>query len=683
MKKNLIPIFIILALTIALGVSVYTYTWFTTSGDYNLEGTAFSGMNKAIITIGDDVFSTSPMGDYKGQTGLDFYDYVLDDDLAQFTYIYDAENNNVTRNFAAYDVTVKPYIFFESEGKAIKIINTSHPTQGLTRTEIDIATGVINVYKLPDEQLFASTQDGDNITVTDYNTKVIKNFITYNFTRDSVSEYIYHYGGYYTVIDIDSTPNTYTIYDSFYEMLYDSSTIEGQIVLDVGGIFPNVLVFLDEDENHYLGVYKTPGQAQDILEIIYNTDGTVLHKISRQMQEFYILRDSNNMILYNEETDYVQITVTDTQITAYAVEGSDYEDAAYLTTKSFDLLVTIGVDEVRDLNVVPIFIGIVPEYTTELATRDDVTSGTIYYTGITTQEETFKLFGLTAEISLVDTVNTIKVNNYDNELYTVTTMTYHEYDEALYGSIYYKTTLGYTVYYAAEGYPLATAAQIAGNPDNLRVNIRNNYISYVAATHGAIQYSTTTADGYLLYFREYDIAEGINDFSYATQAQIDAGLDLYIVTSDIKVYDSNDTLLYQENAETTIYFEVDTIYYLPTDTFLDDFYWEIWIAEEIDDVLMEYVKYHPDENGSFVDEDNVKLGVADTTIYNCILKLYFSDGFTYRNIHSEQELTYQYNISKNKYEVTESGELSAFRYSDNSYIGSHFILKLTIGSNVY
>lgn len=689
MKKSIIAITLILI--IALSIGVYTYAWFTLTTNLDIEGTEFGGQNNTVITIGDEIMSFSPMGDYMGQTGLDFYEYVLYDNL-EYTYIYDDEENHVTKDFLAYDITISPYTLFEGLSKTTKIVNENHNTLGDTRTEIDYADSlnpVINIYKVPEETLWASTADDDNITVDGMTTTARRDgsLITYTLNGQSMTEEIPHSGGYYTIVNKDVTPNTYVIYDSLDDVVYDTSTISGSITIDESGEYPNIYVSLEANEIEYLGIRKETIAVGDIVEIIYNTDGTSLHKVNRNGTFYYILYNSMSAILYNEETDNLNITVETIQKTAYAIQGSDYEEEAYYTTKSFDLDVSLKGTETRDLNVEPILLGIVPMYTTEspnLDTMDGISTGSIYYTTVTTSEDTIKLFGLTAQTELVDNIETITVNNYDLTMYTLVTNTYIEYDPLIHGDLYFVTTLGYTIYYASEGYPIATPEQVAGDPSLLRVNINSNMVTYNSSTHGTIQYSTITLTGnYQLYYHEYDELAEINNYTEATPTQVGDGLNLCIRTSEIEVYDSDNVLLYEQTAEILIAFEEATIYYLPNDRFLDDFYWEVTLTEIIEGVPGDPVTYHPDENGSFVDEDEVKLALSDNKLYSCVLNLYFSNGNTFKNTHSGDGLTYSYNISRSRYEVTDQGTLTEFTYCDESYIGSHFLLRITIGSNEY
>lgn len=173
-------------------------------------------------------------------------------------------------------------------------------------------------------------------------------------------------------------------------------------------------------------------------------------------------------------------------------------------------------------------------------------------------------------------------------------------------------------------------------------------------------------------------------YSEASPTQVERGADLYVRSVENEVRSTaNNTLLYGEANNHTVSTNFRLMYFLPTTALFNDFYVEVDIYNVTDDLMLG--TFYPDAEGRLLtgyDNDTPLIMEADEqeVAYRCVIRVYFMDGYSYNNLHSDVELTYsyQYNLSTPMYVVSDYGSLRPFTYSNDMYIGSNFLLRLNL-----
>ena len=92
--------------------------------------------------------------------------------------------------------------------------------------------------------------------------------------------------------------------------------------------------------------------------------------------------------------------------------------------------------------------------------------------------------------------------------------------------------------------------------------------------------------------------------------------------------------------------------------------------------------FYPDAEGNLCDADGQQLVLpasAETMSYRCVVRIYFMDQTSYKNLHDESKLVYTYvDTGTPTFVVTDYTDIRAFAYSDYMYIGSNFLLRLNV-----
>ena len=170
----------------------------------------------------------------------------------------------------------------------------------------------------------------------------------------------------------------------------------------------------------------------------------------------------------------------------------------------------------------------------------------------------------------------------------------------------------------------------------------------------------------------------------ATSAQISIGANLYVRTVNNAVYAVSEghkgTLLYGEANGHGVSTSGRTIYLLSEETFFDNFYVEVDLYNFTQDIMLG--TFYPDDEGALHDEygELLVLPASEGTMsYRCVVRVYFIDKVSYKNLHDDNKLVFTYSeVGTPSFTVTEYTDIRPFIFSDYMYIGSNFLLRLNI-----
>lgn len=480
------------------------------------------------------------------------------------------------------------------------------------------------------------------------------------------------------------------------------------------------IVYRDQDNNLTM-------ESKRYKMVKYETGEAVYYKIFDKTASMACLYDGS-------AESGVTINVTEGTVTTYAVDdGKNMEDSAYNVGIQYELVLkTAGTTEYY-LQFTPATIGVVPVHEAakqKLQGIEGCTTGDVYYTYVNTESGVLIKFGLDNVVNYINsTMKTTAVTNYEGDSTTTTSRTMHKLSgSSTYGKICYETTKGYPLFYLPDGttdyLPLTTdvVPDTTNIPDtvHLFVEIRGEKKPYDSVVFGDIQYSLKTSANYSIYARQdyskLDVMDEDNkikpEFSNSEVfLYTQDGAEMCAVYKEITdrsvlataVTDSSDTLyaslvssVYKDNKEDKTYDSnvVATkrvIYFLPASVFYKDFNLEVGIInhtsmseEDFATAKANLHYYKVDDVGRVLNDDGSLMTFSNNgemTLY-CVSRIYYLDPYTFYNLLSDEELTYNYDYSlaTPMYTVQSTGSLRPFEFSDFAFIGSHFLIRLHVAS---
>ena len=540
--------------------------------------------------------------------------------------------------------------------------------------------------------------------------------------------------------------NTITVYDRLVSTdeakRYSVKGMDGSVAYDSQNTDTTISFNKDEGVTNVSKIVRTnEGTCKKIYK---DQDGNLTYedatfrivRLATEIDTIYKIYDKMTRpnCIYDGELDGVTISVSENEIVTYAVDdGTGMEDSAYNIAIQFEMLFDATAGKDYFLQFTPNTLGIVPVSESakeKLLAIEGTTIGDIHYTFV---DSNTILFGLNvSEEYKNDTVKTTTVENYNGETKTVTTTTMSRLENAN-AKIRYETTKGYDVYYSNnDDGTNAIYLTFDIDKDSVKkfVDIRGEMIPYDQDKHGALRYALRTTEGYELYIRDdLDKSAVLNDkgtiineayrdsliFVYeengnskcAVYTKItdnnreilgDTSLNFYTAESDSTVYDADGELMFSKAKGNVIATTKRSMYFLPLSAFFEYFTLEINLidhsnisesdwknmpAEERDKLIK---TYRVDKTGMVVDENgnavSLESEVNQTKQIYCVARVYYADSFTFDNMHSDEELkyNYDYNLAVPMYTVESTGNLNPFAFSDYAFMGSHFLIRLNVGN---
>jgi len=236
-----------------------------------------------------------------------------------------------------------------------------------------------------------------------------------------------------------------------------------------------------------------------------------------------------------------------------------------------------------------------------------------------------------------------------------------------------------TLYYSA----LGDGSDCEGNvADSYQIEAGDNLYYFNGTSYVAISTEIVAANRTTLYKILYTAATReqvlrMQDLHTATIVNI-----VYAMVTDNQGNYQRGRMLYSVGSGNSISTAKRTLYSLSESDFYSNFYVEVTLYDDAEDILVG--KFYIDSQGYLVrtygdTERYVMEATNQNKLYRCVVVVYFIDGNTYRNLHSDA-LHYTYDYSAGVYQVSSSnGSLvRAFEFSDNKYIGTNFLVRLDV-----
>lgn len=773
MTKYKIVIGIILTVVTLSCIIASSFAWFTLSQNtVDGKGASLTAKDPSILTVSDDIFTIQDMGNYKGQTSFAFYRYIEEENNPAFEgkYILDKNGNKITKNFTAYNYNaqMKEQRTFAWNGThenvGIYSISVTHSTVSGVSLNDRFYLRVNNSfdYVEPVDGFYLRNVDGNILSITDLDGNEVYNnsfspikinmFKTLTVSVGGTTSFTCSIGSLnqdYTTYS--NTDNTTTVYDRLVSnndseryslkgidgaVTYDSKNNDTEITFDKESGITSVSKIVRTDEGTCKKIYEDADGNFTIEDkmfriVKYITDAKTFYKIYDKA-----LRPN---CIYDGETDGVSISISETEITTYAVDdGKDMEDSAYRVGIQFEMILNTSGSTEYFLQFTPITVGIVPVRDSAkemLISIDGTTTGDVYYTYIDSDKI---MFGLDVKDDYRnERMKVTTVTNYEGDYKTVTNIQMDKMSSlAEAGKIRYETTRGYDSFYSIDGGNTFQYLTYDIDLDAVSkyVEIRGEKIAYDQEKHGDLRYAIKTTTGYNFYIREtLDYSSVLDEkgslinnnymdslifvftedstqkcalyteITNANRDRISEGLDnnqLFIARKNSVVYDAKgENIIYSKDKGNTIATTKRVMYFLPLKTFYENFTLEIDLIDRtsINDLTWDSMTaeakneltktYKVDKEGNIVNEDGSIVGLKNTSgnsvmrLYS-VARVYYADPYTFEHMHSDTELSYNYNynLSTPMYTVESSGELTPFAYSDYSFMGSHFLIRLNVGS---
>ena len=816
-KKHLFFVIATLAITIICIVAL-SFAWFMSNGTQKVgtDGLRISAYDPSVLTIGAKILQRT--GQYRGETGLVYYKYV-DTSNGDYKYVYDDDGNIVTKTFPYFTYTASRWEYFTYtwNGESSRTYKCTGTVTMSSFDEFSLnSTAHVQIVEQRGTYFYVFCNDKNEEKYTSQDgvisfigsTPFSASLITFKQGSKTLSisflnkveeiDYTDYYndGGTYTRID---RKNNKTAVRNNNKDLHVHSGDNYSVVFSESERTTEVSRRLKHKSDTCFTVVENSATRTTIsnqtTQIIRTKNG------STYSYEIYI-NGAHEYSSSNTSNPKDIIDVAEYQQVAYAViDTATEEDKAYSIAKQFDLIVD-GQDGTNyNLEFGTDIMGIIPETQAAaeyLSQIPGVEVSNAYYTFIGTEEGSSVLFGVDADITGANTENeVIKSYSYDDEYYTVTSISYGEYVDS--ADRYFVTTKGLPLYVydaQADDYLMLTTAyganvaEIEQKVDNgtlqlfiLRASLYTAYShdesciesygdvvmstittqglnlyhklsvpayraatasetlmgeglyyldendSYVAATEeivAACQPLYVLQDGVRIAATEAQIAAGeglyylrngadelataeelalrkplcvrVNVFSVATAEEMDAGADLYSRSLTSVVYDAhNDSVVYNaDNA--TIVVERRIMYALPNELLYQYFTVEIdvcdrtsisesvWESMSEEDKISATTRYYVDDQGRLRDapeNGNAFVPAAGDRILYCRMTLYFLDKWTLNHLFSDDngvEYIYQYKGASSGYYSNGKGNLHEFEFSDSMFMGSHFVLRMYVGS---
>lgn len=527
-------------------------------------------------------------------------------------------------------------------------------------------------------------------------------------------------------------------------VLYDSKNSDTTISFDKDEGLTKVSKIVRNDKGDCKKIYRDEDgnltmENEKFRIVRYATEIDTIYRIYDKMPRPNCIYDGelDGVTISVSEKEIVTYAVDD---------GTGMEDSAYNTAIQFEMFFNSTAGQKYFLQFTPNTLGIVPASESakeKLLAIDGTTISDIYYTFVDT-EVLFGLE--VSEEYKNDTVKTTTVKNYtskikdyDGETTTVTTTTMNRLENANVNSkLRYETTKGYDVYYSSNANgsnakPLTLDVDKDAVMKFVDVNGNGKMIPYDQDKHGGLRYALRTIDGYELYVRDdlessdvlddkgalideayrdslifvYDangnskcaVYNKITDKNRDCIDEVlnDTSLNFYTAQSESTVCDTAGNVLCSKGKGNEIATNKKSIYFLPLSAFFDYFTLEVSLINHSDISKTEWENmsaedrnkliktYRVNKEGMLVDEngDQLMLDTSSSTMQlYCVARVYYADPYTLDNMHSEEDLTYNYdyNLPVPMYTVESTGNLNPFAFSDYAFMGSHFLIRLSVGN---